>query len=1151
MITAMAAPLLALAAMTVNPGPFVEWGIEAAFDGDLSLQGDVDLDLWPDPSLRISDFDIAGSVDKTPITVTGRTFQMQLALRPLFSGNIIVDALSAADIVVEITNTSGPESSELVKTDIDAFDMDTVPVFHDLTVENLSVNFQIDGRDRRLNVDRATANEILATSDNAGRTEINIQARIEGRPLSITGSVGSVRQALDAQPFPVNISITHPGIDVSVNGDIAQVLDGEGLSLTTQVASEDLTLLADILPPNWPILGKLTAEGVVSGAIDQFRLTEVSLSYTDNDNATVFIAGDIDAPLLGKGLVLDVDASVGLASDIAAFVLADHVPALLLKQGRVDIQGQIAGSVAHPILQNALIRVDDDAGGSIRVSGMAEDLINGTGLGLDYDIALAAASPLLKLLNLKQFSLDKIDLTGTARGSLTTLATTVSKMTFKHRGGANGVANGKIIFRDGHPNDGFFDVKGYAQNLSDLNVLTGLELQQTASVNLSAHVSVEQGQFSLKSSETHIDGHQSGSPRAATIKAHGSLGNRFKEIKLNVGADIEDIKILLDITGHRNLPSLPKGPIRATLNTTIGVSADGVDLTGGDVSLANRDTWAIRITDAHMKTHADMKAPEFEGRFSTQITGLGHLMGEVGVAHFRNVTSGQSNASFSYKAGSWQLSAPDITINHSIGPLANGHVALSYSATSFKVNGEVQAAVRDLLAFSGLPDVAEPGKMVADFAFTDAGDGLHIERLALRMDNSDNLTLRAQSVINSPAQNRGIEIAIDGAIASPEKLMPIASTFKDLRGPLTVRGQLRGNGDETKFKGQFTIGKSIVGADLKGTFDDDRPSLSGKITSDIVYLADFGIVPHDDAEDARAQTASNSTTVKSTPLFSSEPFDLSALSAANLDIRFLVDEVSGVGQALDKFEGRIRLKDEYLNLNPLVFTFAKGTTRTSFSIHGKVKPGRQVHHELIIKSDDLDIGDWLKQTKTKIKIDGDLDMNLKLRAEGNSAKSMADTLNGELNFALSRGKVHSTLLAFTGTNLMTWLFRDASSGYTNINCMISRFDVQGGNATVGSLLLDTPTMTSAGKGNVNLSKERLDILVDPEPKTKRLAEFTTPFRIKGALSHPEIEISKVGLAARMIGEVAFTPLNALGSLFSIVRDSGKDDTNPCLARQPN
>lgn len=1150
--TSIAALVLALGTMTLNPGPFVEWAIETTFDGELSLQGDMDLDLWPDASLRINDFDIAGSIDKSPISVTGRTFQMQLALRPLLSGNFIVDRLSAADIVIEITNISRSEGSELANTDTeehDAFDMDTVPVFHKLSAENISINIQTDGVDQRLNIDKASINEVVATTDSTERTDINIQARIENRPLSIIGTIGSVRQALDAQPFPVSIRFTHPGIDLLIDGDIAKVLDGEGLSLTTQVTSDDLTLLADMLPSKWPTHGRLTAEGIVLGAIDEFRLAEASLSYTDNDNTTIFVAGDIGAPLLGTGLDLDVDASAGLTSDIAALVLADHVPALLLKQGRVNIQGQITGSAARPILQNTMIHVDDGAGGNIRVSGRAEDPVNGTGLALDYDIALAAISPVLKFLDLKRYSLDKINLTGSAQGTLAVLATTVSEMTFKHRDGVTGAATGKITFRDGHPNDGYLDIKGSASNLSDLNVLTGLELQPTASVSLSARVSAEQGLFSLNSSRTLISGHQPGSPRAVTINASGSLGRRFEEIKLNVDASIEDVKRLLDVSGHKNLPSFPEGPVSAALHAMIDVSAGRIDLTGGDVTLVNPNNWAIRITDAHMKTRTDTKAPELEGQFLTRITGLGHLMGQVGAAHFMDVTEGQSNVSVSYKAGSWQVSAPAITIKQSTGPLAAGHVALRHSATSIEVDGQAQAMVRDLLSFFGLPDVADPGNMIADFALTDSGDGVRIKHLMLRLDGSDNVTLRAQSVINDTAQDQGIEIAINGAISSPEKLIPIASAFKDLKGPLSVRGLLRSNGDKTRFDGQFGIAKSIVQAELVGGISDDHPSLRGKINSDILYLADFGIVPHDDIVADSAQAASNSSTQNGAQLFSSEPFDLSALSAADLDIEFLVNEVSGVGQALDKLEGRIRLIDGSLNLDPLVFTFAKGTTRASLKIDGKVKPGRQIQHVLSIESDDLDIGDWMKQIDTKIKVDGDLDMTLKLNAEGNSVKSMIDTLNGELNLALSRGKVDSALLAFTGTNLMTWLFRDASSGDTKISCLISRFDVRSGNATIGSLLLDTPTMKAAGKGYVNLSTERLDVLIDPEPKTKRLAEFTTPFQIKGALSDPDIKISEAELAARMIGEIAFTPINVLGSLFSIVRDGGKDDTNPCLSRQ--
>jgi len=43
-----------------------------------------------------------------------------------------------------------------------------------------------------------------------------------------------------------------------------------------------------------------------------------------------------------------------------------------------------------------------------------------------------------------------------------------------------------------------------------------------------------------------------------------------------------------------------------------------------------------------------------------------------------------------------------------------------------------------------------------------------------------------------------------------------------------------------------------------------------------------------------------------------------------------------------------------------------------------------------------------------------------------------------------------------------------------------------------------------------------------------------------------VEISKVGLAGRAIGELTLTPFNLLGSLASLVSDWGRDQENPCL-----
>ena len=135
------------------------------------------------------------------------------------------------------------------------------------------------------------------------------------------------------------------------------------------------------------------------------------------------------------------------------------------------------------------------------------------------------------------------------------------------------------------------------------------------------------------------------------------------------------------------------------------------------------------------------------------------------------------------------------------------------------------------------------------------------------------------------------------------------------------------------------------------------------------------------------------------------------------------------------------------------------------------------------------------------------------------------------------------------SNPASWIFSEsARQGYTPMNCLILRFDIKEGLAEGKALLLDTPNSQAIGKGDINLRREIMNIKVDPKPKERRLISLSTPFRIKGQLTDPEIKISTTGASVRKGSEVLLGPVNLLGSLLPFVGGDDEED-NLCLTLQ--
>ncbi len=198
-------------------------------------------------------------------------------------------------------------------------------------------------------------------------------------------------------------------------------------------------------------------------------------------------------------------------------------------------------------------------------------------------------------------------------------------------------------------------------------------------------------------------------------------------------------------------------------------------------------------------------------------------------------------------------------------------------------------------------------------------------------------------------------------------------------------------------------------------------------------------------------------------------------------------------------------------------------------------------------TDDADLGDIWRQIDTEVPLNGELDLELDLQATGSSPRELANTLSGKFNVALQRGQLQTSLFYLTVSSPVSWLGSGSTRrGYAEINCLLGRFHIRDGIADADALLLDTPNAIATGQGDIDFAQETFDLQISPTARRRRVADMTTPFAIRGGLTSPSIEFSSGGAAVRVIGEIALSPVNLLGSLLPFVGDNGSDQDNPCL-----
>jgi hypothetical protein len=171
-------------------------------------------------------------------------------------------------------------------------------------------------------------------------------------------------------------------------------------------------------------------------------------------------------------------------------------------------------------------------------------------------------------------------------------------------------------------------------------------------------------------------------------------------------------------------------------------------------------------------------------------------------------------------------------------------------------------------------------------------------------------------------------------------------------------------------------------------------------------------------------------------------------------------------------------------------------------------------------------------------------------------------LDGVIITMMGKGRIQNKYLDLLSGDLSSSLLRVINPAgkkeqYTDINCVVNRFDFRKGLGDCTVLACDTKRMSLTGEGTINLKTEKLDIFLNPAPKegidsgtgkvSLSLSELTKPFKLGGTLAHPSLKLDSkraaMALGRGIGGAMLFGPAGAASSLLS----SKTAEDNLCLA----
>lgn len=345
-------------------------------------------------------------------------------------------------------------------------------------------------------------------------------------------------------------------------------------------------------------------------------------------------------------------------------------------------------------------------------------------------------------------------------------------------------------------------------------------------------------------------------------------------------------------------------------------------------------------------------------------------------------------------------------------------------------------------------------------------------------------------------------------------------------GQITTVSQLAGK-----------VGRSDIGGELKLDSSRKRPSLTGKLESRQLRLMDLAAslgaeppkagslegqseAPKPSSEGAK-QAAPSKANAR---LFPTARLQVNRVRAMDADVRFQAGAIDAGSVPLKKVAFHIKLDDGVLQLAPFELEMPQGLVRGTARVDAR---GKIPESKVDVRIQNVQL-DQLKGKKPDAKppLGGIVQARAVIEGKGDSVHDVMAGADGRVSLVLPHGEVNAALAELTGINVArgVGLLLKGSDDKSEIRCGVAQFNVQDGVMRADNVVFDTKDVRIAGRGEIRLGPEELDLSIKGEPKKLRLARLRTPVEIHGQLRDPRIgvdagKVAKQGAVAAAIGAV--------------------------------
>ncbi len=253
-------------------------------------------------------------------------------------------------------------------------------------------------------------------------------------------------------------------------------------------------------------------------------------------------------------------------------------------------------------------------------------------------------------------------------------------------------------------------------------------------------------------------------------------------------------------------------------------------------------------------------------------------------------------------------------------------------------------------------------------------------------------------------------------------------------------------------------------------------------------------------------------------------FDPELLSRFNVALTIRSEQVLSGDDQLGSGLLKATALDGRIALDPLEMKVPGGSIRVAAS----VKPGTD-ESDAAFKAvmSNFDISILARRSKPESKMGGLVNLDIDLQSSASSPQELLENGNGYLDFSGNLENLAAGVIDLWAVNLVAAIVSSTEENQSTINCAVGRWTVRDGVLTPDVFFIDTSKIRICGKGQIDLRKGMIDLIIAPSAKKPEFFNLATPLEVHGSFSDINLGVQKggvVGTALKFITSPVHVPL---------------------------